>query len=88
MGVTVLLTLFSIIFLVDTRSCSSLSRALAVLAATTAAVFLASVAVVGVGVWKSIAGVAERLAIFVGYGVTMLASYVVFTCGLMVDFDC
>jgi hypothetical protein len=88
MGVTVLITLLTIIILVDTHSCSSVSRALAVLGGTTAVVFLASVAVVGVGAWKAIPGVAERLAIVVGYGVMMLASYVVITCGLMVVFNC
>jgi len=88
MGVTVLITLLTIIFLVDTNSCSSVSRALAVLGGTTALVFLASVAVVGVGVWKAIPGVAERVAIVVGYGVMMLASFVVITCGLMMVFNC
>lgn len=88
MGGTVLITLLTIIFLVDTHKCSSVSRALAVLGATTAVVFLASVAVVGVGVWKAIPTLAERLPIVVGYGGLMLASYVVVTCGLMVVFNC
>jgi hypothetical protein len=88
LGVTVLITLLTIIILVDTHSCSSVSRALAVLGATTAVVFLASVAVVGVGAWKVIPAVADRLAIVVVYGVMMLASYVVITCGLMVVFNC
>jgi hypothetical protein len=88
MGATVLITLLTIIFLMDTTSCSSVSRALAVLMGTTAVVFLASVAVVGVGAWKVIAGVAARLAIVLAYGVLMLASYVVVTCGLMVVFNC
>ena len=88
MGVTVVITLLTIVFLVDTHNCSSVSRALAVLAGTTAVVFLASVAVVGVGVWKAIPTVAERLAIVIGYGVMMLASYGVITCGLMVAFNC
>jgi hypothetical protein len=51
-------------------------------------VFLASVAVVGVGAWKVIAGVAARLALVLAYGVMMLASYFVITCGLMVVFNC
>jgi hypothetical protein len=88
MGVTVLITLLTIILLVDTHSCSSVSRGLAVLGGTTAVVFLVSVAVVGGGVWKAIPGVAERLAIMVGYGVMMLVSYAVITCGLMVVFNC
>jgi hypothetical protein len=88
MGVTGLITLLTIIILVDTHSCSSVSRALPVLGGTTAVVSLASVAVVGVGAWKAIPGVAERLAIVLGYGAMMLASYVVITCGLMVVFNC
>lgn len=88
MALTVLITLLTIIFLVDTHDCSSVSRALAVLAGTTAAVFLASVAVVTVGVWKAIPSVAERLAIVVGYGMMMLVSFFVITCGLMVVFNC
>ena len=88
MAVTVLITLLAIIALVDTTNCGSVGRALAVLAGTTAVVFLASVAVVGVGVWKAIPGVAERLAIVVGYGAMMLASFVVISCGLMVVFNC
>jgi hypothetical protein len=88
MGVTVFITLLAIILLVDTHSCSSMSRALSVLGGTTAVVFLASVAVVGVGAWRVIPGVAARLAIVLVYGVIMLASYVVVTCGLMVVFNC
>jgi hypothetical protein len=88
MGLTVLITLLTVIFLVDTHSCSSVSRALALLGGTTAVVFLASVIVVGVGVWKAIPGIAERLAVVVGYGALMLASFVVITCGLMVVFNC
>jgi hypothetical protein len=88
MGVTVLITLLTIILLVDTRNCGSVERGLLVVGGTTAVLFLASVAVVGVGVWRAIPGVAERLAIVVGYGAMMLASFVVLTCGLMVVFNC
>lgn len=88
MGLTALITLLAILLLVDTHSCSSVTRGLMVLAATTGVVFLASIAVVGVGVWKAIPGIAERFAIVVGYGATMLASYVVVTCGLMLVFNC
>jgi hypothetical protein len=88
MGVTVLITLLTIIFLVDTHSCSSVERGLMVLAGTTAVVFLASVAVVGVGVWKVIPSVAERLAVVVGYGAMMLATFGTIACGLMVVFNC
>jgi hypothetical protein len=88
MGVTVLITVLSILFLVDTHSCSSVERGLTVVAGTTAVVFLISVAVVGVRAWKAIPGVAERLAVVVGYGAMMLASLGVITCGLMVAFNC
>jgi hypothetical protein len=37
--------------------------------------------------WKVIPGVAERLALVVVYGVMMLASQIVITCGLMVVFN-
>jgi hypothetical protein len=88
MGLTVLISLLTAIFLVDSSDCRSVERGLAVMGGTTAVLFLASVAVVGVGVWKAIPGVAERLAILVGYGVMMLASFVVISCGLMVVFNC
>jgi hypothetical protein len=88
MGVTVLITLLAIIFLVDTSRCSSLGRALVALAGTTAAVFLASLVVVGVRAWKTIPGVSDRVAIVVVYGMLLLVSHFVFTCGLMVLFNC
>ena len=88
MGVTVLITALILILLMDAHSCSSVSRALAVLGAATAVVFLASITVVGVGAWKTIEGIAPRLAIVVAYGAVMLVSYVVITCGLMVVFNC
>jgi hypothetical protein len=88
MGMTILITLLAIIILVDTHSCSSVSRALAALGVATAMVFFASVAVVGIGAWRVVPGVAARLAIVVAYGGMMLVTYVVFTCGLMVVFNC
>jgi len=88
MGVTVLITLLTILFLVDASDCGSVERGLMVVFGTTAVLSLASVAVVGVGVWKAIPTVAERWAIVVGYGAMMLASLVVFTCGLMVILNC
>ena len=81
-------TSLAIMILIKPHSCGDMGRALLVLWGTTAAVFLASVAVVGVGVWKAIPGVAERLAIVVGYGAMMLTSFVVISCGLMVVFNC
>jgi hypothetical protein len=88
MGVTVLITLLTIIIMVDTHSCSSVSRGLAVLGGTTAVVFLASVAVVGVRAWKAIPDTADRLGTVVVYVLMVLASFVVITCGLMVVFNC
>jgi hypothetical protein len=88
MGMNVLITLLTIIFLVDTHDCQSVERGLMVVAGTAVVLFLASVAVVGVGVWKAIPTIAERLATVVGYGAMVLASLVVFTCGLMVVFNC
>lgn len=88
MGMTVLITLLTVTLLVDTQNCGSVERGLMVLAGTTAVLFLASVAVVGVRVWKAIPTVPERLAVVVGYGTMMVASFVVITCGLMVVFNC
>jgi len=81
-------TSLAIIALMEPHSCSDMGRALLVLWGTIAAVFLASVAVVGVVAWKIVAGVAGRLAIVAAYGVVMLASYVVIAFGLMVAFNC
>ena len=53
-----------------------------------AGVFLASVAVVGVGAWRIVPGGAGRWATVGVYGVAMLASYVVVAFGLMVAFNC
>jgi hypothetical protein len=88
LGLALLITVLTIIFLVDGSDCRSVERGLAVMGGTTAVLFLASVVVVGARVWKAIPGVAERLAIVVGYGAMMLASFVVISCGLMVVFNC
>ena len=81
-------TSIAIMILMEPHSCNAMSRALLVLWGTIAAVFLASVAVVGVVAWKIVAGVAGRLAIVAAYGLAMLASYVVIAFGLMVAFNC
>ena len=88
LGLAVLITVLTSLLLMDTTDCRSVERGLLVMAATTSVVFLASVAVVGVRVWKAIPTVAERLAIMVGYGAMMLASFVAISCGLMVVFNC
>jgi hypothetical protein len=81
-------TSLAIMILMEPHSCSAMGRALLVLWGTNAAVFLASVAVVGVVAWRIVAGVAGRLAIVAAYGLVMLASYVVIAFGLMVAFNC
>jgi hypothetical protein len=86
-GVAVVTSL-AIIILMEPHSCSAMGRALLVLWGTIAAVFLTSVAMVGVVAWKIVAGVAARLAIVAAYGVAMLASYIVIAFGLMVAFNC
>jgi len=88
MVVAAVITLLVITIMVDTHSCSSVSRALAVLGGTIAVVFLASVTVVGVMAWKTIPSVADRLVIVVVYGVLLVVSYIVINCGLMVIFNC
>jgi hypothetical protein len=88
MGVTVLITLFIAVFLVDTRTCSSVERGLMWMGGTTAMLFLASVAVVGVRVWKSVPPIPERLGVVVGYGAMVVVSFVIINCGLLVVFNC
>ena len=88
LGLAVLVIVLTTL-LIDTSDCyGSVQRGLLVMFATMVVVLLASVVVVGVRVWKAIPTLAERLAIVVGYGAMMLASFVVITCGLMVVFNC
>jgi hypothetical protein len=88
LGLAVLITVFTTLLLVDTTDCRSVERGLLVMNATTAVVFLASVVVVGVRVWKDMPGAAERWGIVVGYGAMLIATFVVLACGLMVVFNC
>ena len=88
MGTAVLIIVLATMLFIDTTSCGAVSRALPVLWATIAAVFLASVVVVAVVAWKIVAGIAGRLAIVAVYGVVMLASYVFIAFGLLVVFNC
>ena len=81
-------TALVIMMLMDPYSCSEMGRALVVLWGTIAAVFLASVAVVGVVAWRIIAGRGARWAILILYGVATLASYLAIAFGLMVGFNC
>ena len=70
------------------QSCSAMSRALLVLVATIAAVFIAGVGLIGVVVWKSKTGVVGRVTAVVVFVVVLLASYIVIALGLMVAFNC
>jgi hypothetical protein len=88
MMVAVLVVTLAIMVLIEPHSCRAMGRALLVLWATTAALFLASTLVVGVVAWKVIPSVQQRWAIVVVYGMMMLASYVVIAFGLLVAFNC
>jgi hypothetical protein len=89
MGMAIFIALLTImVLMMEPHSCSTMSQALVALWVTIAVVFLASAAVVGVGAWKIVEGIAGRLTIVVVYGVVMLVSYVVIAFGLMVAFNC
>jgi hypothetical protein len=88
MGVAVFIVTLAILIMMEPHSCSTMGRALLVLWATIAAVFLASVVVVGIIARKITPGIAGRLAIVAAHGVALLASYVVIAFGLMVLFNC
>lgn len=88
-GVAILVVALAImILMMGSYNCGDMGRALIVLWLLLAALFLASVVVVGVVAWRSIASTAGRWATLIAYGVVMLASYVVFAFGLMVLFNC
>jgi hypothetical protein len=72
----------------DTTNCGAVSRALGVMFVTMGALFLASVAIVGIVARKMVGHVAGCLAIVILYAVVMVASYVVVAFGLMVAFNC
>ena len=78
----------AIMMLMKPYTCSEMGRALLVLWGTIAAVFLASVGVVGVVAWKIIEPVAARWATLILYAAAILASYVAIAFGLMVGFNC
>lgn len=80
---TVTITAFT-----DTTNCGAVSRALGVMFVTMAALFLASIAVVGIVARRMVGHVAGCLAIVALHTVVMLASYVVVAFGLMVAFNC
>jgi hypothetical protein len=87
-GVAICIIVPAIMNFVDTTNCGAVGRALPVLWGTIAMVFLASVIVVGVAVWKVISGIAGRLVVVAAYGVAMLVTYVGIAFGLMVVLNC
>ena len=87
-GLAVLINLLTIILLVDTTNCGSVSRGLGVMDVTTAVVFLASVAVVGVRARKVVPDLGRRWALVGMYALFLLANFVIMACGLMVVFNC
>ena len=87
MGMTVFAA-FVIMLLINPHDCSGYGRALGVLWGMLAVMFLASVAVVGVVVWKVIPGIVRRLVIVATHGVVTLATFVIIAFGLMVIFNC
>ena len=89
MGVAILIIAITIFILMqDAYSCSYTTRVMLALWVTIAAIFLASVVVVGVVAWRIIPSAAGRLAVVAVYGVLMLASYVVIAFFLLVAFNC
>jgi hypothetical protein len=88
MGVAVFIIAFAIMILMGTTHCSTMSQALMALGSTIAMVFLTSIIVVGVAVWKIYPSFAGRLVIMAVYGAAMLVSYVVIAFGLLVVFNC
>lgn len=85
---TFIIVLAIMILLMGSYNCSDMGRALLVLWTTIAVVFLVSVAVAGVVIWKAFQSTSGRLAIVVAYGLAMLVSFVVVAFGLMVLFNC
>ena len=81
-------TSIALMILMQPHNCTDFGRALLVLWGTIAALFLASVAVVGIIAWKIIPGIVGRLAIIAAHGMAMLGSYIVIAFGLMVLFNC
>ena len=81
-------TTVTVAALTDTTNCGAVTRTLGILFVTMAALFLASIAVVGVVARKIVGHVAGCLAIVALYTVVMLVSYVVVAFGMMVAFNC
>lgn len=88
MGAIVLIAILTFVFLVDASHCHSVTRGLGIVMGTEAVVFVASVALVGVRARAVAPGTADRVAIVVLYGMLLLATLVIFACGLMVAFNC
>ena len=78
----------AILIFIEPHSCSTMIQALLALWGTIAAVFLASIALVRVFIWKVIPGAAGRAAVVIVYGLVLLVSYIFIAFGLMVLFNC
>ena len=84
----ILIITISLMFLVDTHRCNAMGQALLTLWGTTAAVFFASVVVVGVIAWKIIPSTAGRLVVMGVHGVLLLVTYIGIAFGLLLAFNC
>ena len=85
---TVLFATLAVLIVMQPQTCSAMSRTLSVLWATIAALFIASVGLIGGVVWKSKTGVVGRVAAAAIFVAVLLASYIVIALSLMVAFNC
>ena len=88
MCVSALIISLTIMVLLEPHSCGAVGRALLLLWGMTAALFLASVLVVIVLVWRTVQKKTSRVAIAAVYGTLMLASFILIAFGQMVLFNC
>lgn len=87
-GLACCIITFAIMLLMDTTSCSTMARALAVLLITIAVVFITSVVVAGIVARKITQSTPGCVALLVAHGAALLASYLVIGFGLLVAFNC
>ena len=84
----VIVTLAIGILMMEPHGCSAMGRAMLMLWAVIAVLFVTSVVVVGVVARKFIAGAAGRYVVMGALGMALLASYIIIAFGLMVAFNC
>ena len=88
-GVAISIAVIAIIALqTASANCSDMGRALVVLWATIAAVYIASIFVYVALARKYVRGLTRRKVIAVAYAAALAVSYVVIAFGLMVLFNC